>query len=332
MKSSIEYLFNNQLKINKKIGYENNTEIYEGTYYINSSLENVIVKIIPIKDHKKLEQMIIEMGFLQYLSKFKTSKKYINLCHNIKLTSSDLIVILEKPKGVTLKQFIQNIHNLPWDKYYRIITVIMYRLLLAINYIHSKGVAHRGLNEDSIYIDYRDDLIEDLKISNFAVSCGKYVTIPQSQINLNVNINENNVYNKVCNTIHLEITPPENFNLDSLINKIKKLAKDQTRESIYLYLAKKTDIWTLGILFWKLLNRNNLQENPLNRKFPTNYKTSTNWKTYNGNHTDSVLIEKLYEIVINLMLNEIPFRGKSEEILENFITISKYFDENNDNN
>jgi hypothetical protein len=29
------------------------------------------------------------------------------------------------------------------------------------------------------------------------------------------------------------------------------------------------------------------------------------------------------------MLSEIPLRGKSEEILENFITISKYFDDNN---
>ncbi len=328
MKSSIESLFNNQLKIHKNIGYENSTMIYEGTYIVDSSVENVTIKIIPIKDHKKLEQMIIEMGFLQYLSKFKTSKKYINLCHNIKLTSTDLIVILEKPKGVTLKEFIKNINNLPWDKYYNLITVIMYRLLLAINYIHSKGVAHRGLNENSIYIDYKDGLIEDIKISDFAVSCGKYVSVPHSKINSN----ENNVYNKVCNTIHLEITPPENFNLESLITKIKKLAKDQTRESIYLYLAKKTDIWTLGILFWKLLNRNSLTDNPLNRKFPVNYKAVTTWKKYQGNNTNSVLAEKLYEIVVNLMLSEIPFRGKSEEILENFITISKYFDDGNNNN
>jgi serine/threonine protein kinase len=204
----------------------------------------------------------------------------------------------------------------------------MYRLLLAINYIHSKGVAHRGLNENSIYIDYKDGLIEDIKISDFAVSCGKYVSVPHSKINSN----ENNVYNKVCNTIHLEITPPENFNLESLITKIKKLAKDQTRESIYLYLAKKTDIWTLGILFWKLLNRNSLTDNPLNRKFPVNYKAVPTWKNYQGNNTNSVLAEKLYEIVVNLMLSEIPFRGKSEEILENFITISKYFDDGNNNN
>jgi serine/threonine protein kinase len=328
MKASIEYLFNNQLKINKRIGYENNTMVYEGIYNNNSLSENVIIKIIPIKDHKKLEQMIIEVGFLQYLSKFKTSKKYINLCHSIKLTSTQLIVVLEKPKGVTLKQFIQNIHNLPWDKYYNLITVIMYRLLLAINYIHNKGVAHRGLNEETIYIDYRDGLIEDIKISDFAVSCGKYVTIPQSHINSS----ENNVYNKVCDTIHLEITPPENFNLENLINKIKKLAKDQTRESVYLYLAKKTDIWTLGILFWKLFNRNNLLEDPLNRKFPINYKNITTWKKYTGNNTNSILIQKLYEVVIDLMLSEIPYRGKSEEILENFITISKYYDNSDNNN
>ena len=58
MKSSIESLFNNQLKINKSIGYENNTMIYEGTYKINELIEDVIIKTIPIKDHKKLEQII----------------------------------------------------------------------------------------------------------------------------------------------------------------------------------------------------------------------------------------------------------------------------------
>ena len=208
--------------------------------------------MISRKDIVNFEQVLIEVGFLRYLSKFKTSLEYINLCYNIKLTDDYLIVILERPKGVTLKYFLNDIKNLPMKEYNKLVCVIMFRLLLAVNYIHDKGVAHRGLNPETIYIDYKDGLIESIKITDFAVSCGNYVSLSYD----NSNNQTNKVYNKVCETLHLEINPPETLKISSLINKIKKLTKDQTRESIYLYLAKKADIWSLGILFWKLLNRN----------------------------------------------------------------------------
>jgi serine/threonine protein kinase len=50
------------------------------------------------------------------------------------------------------------------NQYNKLSCAIMFRLLLAINYIHEKGVAHRGLNPETIYIDYKDGLIESIKI------------------------------------------------------------------------------------------------------------------------------------------------------------------------
>jgi serine/threonine protein kinase len=215
----------------------------------------------------------------------------------------------------------------------------MFRLLLSINYIHSKGVAHRGLNPETIYIDYVDGLINDLKITDFAVSCGNYESVNyENQKSKNksktLKTSKKTIYNKVCETINLEINPPENFKLSSLISRIKQLAVDQTRESIYLYLAKKADIWALGILFWKLLNRKSLDQNPLDLKFPTNYSQNQMWKknpisgeiVNNFDNKDNLdIMGALFKIVIDLMLSKIPDRGKSDEILERFITTNKYY-------
>ena len=64
-------------------------------------------------------------------------------------------------------------------EYYRLILITIYKLLLALNYIHTKGVAHRGINPETIYITY-DNIsksIIDLKFTDFSVSCGKYIEL-----------------------------------------------------------------------------------------------------------------------------------------------------------
>ena len=346
MDKLIKDLFNNQLELQNHLGIENNAEMYEGKYNNNSKILNVIVKMISRKDIKQLEQVLVEVGFLKYLSSYKSSIKFINVCYNIKLTPEYLILILEKPQGVPLSQFInqENIRNMKFKDYYNLIMVIMYRLLLAINYIHTKGVSHRNLNPETIYVDYQDGLIENIKITDFDISCGKYVSL-KNDFNMNTNQsktqknsrnsrknNKKNIYNKICESIDLEIDPPEKLSIPKLIEKIKRLSKNQTKETINLYLAKKTDIWSLGMLYWKLINKENLNDNPLNLQFPKNYKINHSWKTYKGPKENSRFIQKIFNIVIEMMLSEIPERGKSDEVLDKFIITNKYYEEQiNDN-
>ena len=85
------------------------------------------------------------------------------------------------------------------------------------------------------------------------------------------------------------------------------------------------DIWMLGILFWQLLNKKTIHDDPFARQFPDNYNKTGWWKKYLGNNEDATLNKKLYNIVIEFMLSEIPYRGKSNEILENFTLVNKYY-------
>jgi hypothetical protein len=111
------------------------------------------------------------------------------------------------------------------------------------------------------------------------------------------------------------------------VKQIQSLINNQTRESTYLYLAKKLDVWSLGVLFWKLLNRKDIKQNPLDLVFPTNYQKNKTWKTFNGYEDVNPLMSKISQVVVEKMLVDIPLRGKSNEILEEFIVINKYYDD-----
>ena len=315
-------------------------------YNKDNHILEVIVKIIPRKEINNLNEMIIELGFLRYLSKYKSSQKYIQSCYLLKITKDYLIVVLEKPRGITLKNYLDNIIGLPFEKYYNLIIVIMYKLLIAINYIHEKKVAHRGVNPDTIYITYNqtDYNILELKLTDFSVACGNMVSLNSSNTNTeNYNQNSNNkIYDKFCQTIDLKLStnPPENIKIDDIIEKIKTLSRNIKREKIYLYLAQKADIWSLGVLFWKLFNRKTIDIHPLNIKFPdishnSNQLNLTSDKyKYKGytNLKDIKLVKALYDNVVKYMLSEIPLRYKSNQILEEFITINKYYEEDSENN
>ncbi len=314
--------FNNKLALNNHIGYEHNSSVYQGIYNNNKRNLNVLVKVIPRKDTPNFNQLLLEIGFIKYLSKFVSSKKYISICYNVKLTKDYLIIVQELPIGMTLKKFISQIKDLTYGEYCRLICVLMYKLLIAINYIHVKGVAHRGLNPENIYVNYVNGQILDVKITDFAVSCGKYIGISYDSSKQNSRLDD-----YFCQTLDFLINPPEKFNISELVARIKRLSKDQTRNSIYLYLAKKADIWALGILFWKLLNKKNNGENPLDIQFPVEYQKSKSWKVFNGSSEASKLIRKIFESVIERMLSEIPKRAKSSDILENFVLVNKYYED-----
>jgi hypothetical protein len=68
MNNVLSKLFNNQLELMNHIGNENNANVYDGIYNNNSKMTNVIIKMIPRKDIKYIDQMLIEIGFLKYLS------------------------------------------------------------------------------------------------------------------------------------------------------------------------------------------------------------------------------------------------------------------------
>lgn len=318
--------FNNKLSLNNHIGFEHNSSVYQGIYNNNKRNLNVLVKVIPRKDTPNFSQLLLEIGFIKYLSKFVSSKKYISLCYNVKLTKDYLIIIQELPIGITLKQFIIKIMNLSDGEYCRLICVLMYKLLIAINYIHVKGVAHRGLNPENIYVNYVNGEILDIKITDFTVSCGKYIgmSYDSAKTNNSTNIHLDDYF---CKTLDFLINPPENFNITELVARIKRLSKDQTRNGIYLYLAKKADIWALGILFWKLINRQATGGNPLNIQFPVDYQTNQSWKTFKGPKDSSKLMKKIFDSIVERMLSEIPKRAKSSDILENFVLVNKYYED-----
>ncbi len=326
MENLIKDIYKNKLLINKYIGNKDNISIYEGKFNNNKKDLNVVIKVISRKDINNFNKVLLEIGFLKYLTKYVSSKKYIYLCYNVKITQDYLIIIQEAPKGITLRNFIEKIMKLKFEEYYKLVLIIIYKLLLAINYIHTKSVAHRGINPDNIYIVYDESTktITDLKITDFYVSCGKYVELSLSPEKESTN-------NIFCDTLDLLINPPETLNINSLVKKIQSLSNEQTRESTYLYLAKKADIWSLGILCWKLLNRNTMEQNPLDLKFPVNYQKDNSWKKFRGYNNDNNLIPKMFKVVIDLMLSEIPYRGKSNEILENFIILNKYYDDYDNN-
>jgi serine/threonine protein kinase len=340
MENIISDIYKNKVIVTKNLGKFKNIFIFEGLL-IKSELDNkkVMIKVIQRSNSSNFKNILMEVGFLKYLSKYVSSKKYIHLCYNAKLTKEFLIIVQETPTGITLTEFIKEIMKKTFEDYNRIVLVIMYKLLLAINYIHSKSVSHRGLNPDDIYINYDpvNNLITDLKINNFVLSCGKYDELTEFQNN-NINNktkkkNNNNINNsinskyKFCDVIDISINPPERFNIDSLVKQIQSLINNQTRESTYLYLAKKLDVWTLGVLFWKLLNRKDIKQNPLSLVFPSNYQKNKSWKTFNGYQDVNPLMSKIFQVVVEKMLVEIPFRGKSNEILEEFIVINKYYDD-----
>ncbi len=315
--------FNNKLALNNHIGYEHNSSVYQGVYNNNKKNLNVLIKIIPRKDTDNFNQLLLEIGFIKYLSKFVSSKKYISICYNVKLTSDYLIIVQELPVGISLKKFITQIMAFSYSEYCRLICVLMYKLLIAINYIHVKGVAHRGLNPENIYVEFVNGKIKNVKITDFAVSCGKYIGI-----SLNRNENNNHLDDYFCQTLDFLINPPEKFNISELVLRIKRLSTNQTRNDIYLYLAKKADIWALGILFWKLLNKKeNDTNNPLNNQFPVNYKTDKSWETFKGSSDASKLIRKIFQSVVEKMLSEIPKRSKSSDVLESFVLVNKYFED-----
>ena len=332
METIIENLYKRKVSINKFIGNENNASVYEGLLNVKNKNLSVIIKAIPRNDLKYFTKLLLEIGFLKYLSKFVSSKKYICLCYSIKLTATHLIIVQEMPQGITLTRFVEQILNQEPKEYYRLILITIYKLLLALNYIHTKGVAHRGMNPDNIYVSYDSQTksITELKITDFSVSCGKYTELDiENSNNETTNWKHNNMF---CESIDMMINPPEKFNINELVRKIQNLTtkNTQSRETSYLYLAKKADIWSLGIIFWKLLNYNGSQ-NPLALKFPENYQTDKSWMTFNGYKSVDKLIHNIFKIVVNLMLSEIPNRGKSNEILENFIIINKYYDDYDDN-
>lgn len=342
MEKVISDIYKNKLIVTKDLGKFKNILLFEGLL-IKSSLDNnnnkkVIIKVIQRTGNRNFQNVLMEVGFLKYLSKYASSKKYINVCYNAKLTKEFLILVQEAPIGITLNDFIKEIMKKSFEDYNKLVLVLMYKILLAINYIHSKGVAHRSLNPDNIYIKYdpTSNLITDIKINNFTLSCGKYDELSEFQNNNlnnktkkknnNSTINSNSIY-KFCDVIDMVINPPERFSIDSLVKKIQTLMDNQTRESTYLYLAKKIDIWILGILFWKLLNRKDMSQNPLDLVFPSNYQKNKTWKKFNGKSDFNLLMSKIFEIVVEKMLVEIPIRGKSNEILEEFIVINKYYDD-----
>lgn len=290
-------------KLESFLGKGNNSYIYRGT---TSNNHIYLIKFIPKTNDYKKE--IIEIGFMKALSLFRNSQNYINTCHDFSLGQKYIIVIMNVFYGQDIGNFCHKIKDLYEDDYIGIIKQIIKHSLKSLSYIHKRGIAHQNLNLYSIVISCPDNKnIKYLKFVDFGNSCGNYL-----------NINSKKFETHKCNQImrRMNKLPPEYHKKDELVKQIQKIIKTNNKDNIELYMAKKDDIWVLGTMFWLLVNRKSVGENPFSVAFPENY----DYHEFRGHSK----LEKLHHFIVNNILVDVQKRKNANEILNKFMLLEKY--------
>lgn len=199
--------------------------------------KSAVLKFLNITSQRRdvIEEINGEILTMQRLSCANQDSRYVvkyidHFDTKYKRDFYRVIVMEDLTEWMNLNDFMLNLHKK--DPHHIIDILSMKKIILnmikGINYIHLNGLAHRDIKPENIMLDINCNI----KFIDFGFSCPLF-------------------YNIIKGTpVYL---PPEtdfNRNRQSISN-----------ENL-LYLAKKHDIWSLGIVIYKLANI---------KRYPNNY-------------------------------------------------------------
>ena len=308
LQTEVDNNFRPTYKLESYLGHGNNSYIYRG---IKDNNKIFLVKFIP-KD-ANYQKNIMEVGFIKALSLFNDSNNHINTCRDFSLGDKYIIVIMDVFRGQNISQFSEHIKSLGDNDYKNMVKQIIKYSLKSLAYIHKRGVAHQNITLNNIVLSCPDGKsIKYLKFVDFGSSCGYYFDVNDKKYN-----------NKVCKILvdRPSNLPPEYYKKKELISHIQKLMKSNDPKNIELYMAKKDDIWVLGTIFWSLVNRTLVGQNPFVNHFPESNKINkVNYRTFRGNND----MKKIHQFIVDNILIPIQKRKNADDILDKFMILEKY--------
>ena len=171
---------------------------------------DIAVKVInkSMKSHSEIEKMKKEISILRILNHPNIVKFY-----GYMETNNQLMIKMEYIKFGSLKQWMNNRKIISEEE----ASIILKRILSAIEYLHSKQICHRDIKPANIMLSMENDL-NSIKIIDFGLSAQNFDKL---------------INNDYCGT-YLFMAP-------ELIEK-------------KLYFIS-VDIWSIGILMFMLLNK-----------------------------------------------------------------------------
>lgn len=314
--NNIQNQINNSLKkryfIEKYLGTKDNNHNYLANDAGNSE-RKYLIQVRPINklDNNSLSQI----AFLNYLSRFQTSRKYIRPCLDFGITQNNIILVHQFNQEQSLGEYLEKIKDLKPKEYLETITKLIGKILYSLSYIHRKGVVHQNFDFENILIRFEpiknnNQDKEDFTVifTDFQYSCGHYLSEQDKKI-----------HSQICSP---KFSPIEETYKEELLKKIEEVIekedknKEESDQLAYLYLAKKYDIYLLGVLFWKMINRPKVGVNPILVEY--NHEDLE----YHGiSHQGTINLNKF---VVENLLSKIPNRLKAKEALDELVLKSKY--------
>ena len=218
-KSDINTFFNTNKNENKLLNYEIGKIIGKGAYATVKICINKITQekfAMKIYDKKKLNDDIKKRCVLREIEILKKlNHQNISKLYDIIITDKQILLIQELVNGVSLRDFYnKEIRNQQniSENKFKILTLIFKQIFSAFDYIHKKYISHRDIKLENILITKN----YDIKIIDFGF--GIY--------------NPRNYLQKFfCGT--------PNYMAPEIVMKKE-------------YIGEKADIWSLGILLYKL--------------------------------------------------------------------------------
>jgi serine/threonine protein kinase len=322
-------------KIIKYIGDGINGKLY----LAKDSKNNLYIckKIYLDKKQNNDRQIEFELNILKYLSGNKTTRDYINPCLEHKIVDDNIFTIFPVFNGYSLNNLQNYLVKLKRQDYYKIIFYLIKNILEGILVIHKCNIAHQNINGNAILVATKNRVFPaenydmPIKFTDFGLGCGSYRNLsgtlsPKSSI-------ANDMYFNKCNAQHLPI-------------RITKNVLDTLKDSDYLKLCQKHDIFCSGVLILKLLlpddsikvnaddgYTTSLESNILS-KLKSKYlrSTSNNNDDYEYVPIDVNIqtkrdIKEYLDLVIKNMITKTKYRKPCHYVLEKIIIYEKYKDE-----
>ena len=162
--------------------------------------------------------------------------KYIIKMHEYIRTGFKVYIVLEYASNGDLYEYLANLSKqMPEAK----CKTWMRQLCSAVEYLHSKNIAHRDLKCENVLIDSN----RNLKLTDFGL--GKMISNDPDEL-----------CKTYCGTILY--APPGKVKLSLFIDNFMFLFILFDEKEIILenpYCPKKSDIWSLGVIFFTMINR-----------------------------------------------------------------------------